>query len=79
MKPEDMPIEQLRALVAEFRKVHCPKLSAGKKALMEFALKHKLFDKPEVKAELKTLEKPKEEKPKEEEHKNEVVELPKNE
>lgn len=68
-----MPIEHLRALVAEFRKVHCPKLTAGKKALMEFALKHKLFDKPEVKAELKKEE------PKKEEPKNEIIEAPKNE
>jgi hypothetical protein len=78
MKPEDMPIEQLRAIVAEFRKVHCPKLTAGKKALMEFALKHKLFNMPEVKAELKA-EEPKKEEPKKEEPKNEIVEAPKKE
>jgi hypothetical protein len=50
-------MKELKHLVEEFKKVHCPKLTAGKKALMEFAVKHKLLEKGAVVAEAPVVEK----------------------
>ena len=43
-----LSIAELKKIVEEFKKIHCPKLTAGKKALMEFAVKHNLLSKNTV-------------------------------
>lgn len=43
-----LSVAELKKIVEDFKKVHCPKLTAGKKALMEFALKHNLLSKSTV-------------------------------
>jgi hypothetical protein len=43
-----LSLKELKQLVEDFKKIHCPKLTAGKKALMEFATKHNLLAKGTV-------------------------------
>ena len=40
-----LSVKELKDLVRDFKKIHCPRLSAGKKALTEFVVKHKLIGK----------------------------------
>ena len=42
---KELSIAELKKMVKDFKKIHCPKLTAGKKALMEFVMKHNLLEK----------------------------------
>lgn len=42
---KDLSMSDLKKMVQDFKKIHCPKLTAGKKALMKFAIEHKLLSK----------------------------------